>query len=332
MSKDLGTFDWLPIIILIILLGSTLIIFKIYNDYLFEKHYDLFDKDTDLSKIEIEQRLKIYGQILESGRAFIEVLDEPTRSDWTLFVESQNIQENYPGIQGVGTVKHTFDENEFLKDMKELREQNLLNREIPVRSYDGAYNYVFFLEPPDKRNLNAYGFDITSESTRRLAWEKARDTNDFSLSGKLTLVQEIDKEKQFGFLLNLPLYEKAKPISSIDERRENFEGVVNMVFRMKDFMDGIQDKESPYIDISIYDGKISYDNFMYSNKNSLNFQNSYDVIFNKESEINIFGTVWTLSFKGTENLIPYEEVVTGYVIIVVGVIISISCYDFFVWN
>lgn len=325
MSKNSRRFDWLPVIVFIILISSTLVIFKIYNDYLYEKNYALFDNETDLIKLKIEQRLDLYGQILESGRAFIEVSDEINRSDWKVFVESQNILNRYPGVQGVAIVKHTTDENEFLKDMQELKSNSLLNRDVPSRSYDGAYNYVFLIEPVNERNLYAYGFDITTEPTRRLSFEKARDTNDFSLSNRITLVQEIDEDKQFGFLFNLPFYEKGKQISSVDERRENFLGIVNMPFRITDFMENVLEEDFPHIEMKIYDGKISDDNFMYSNE-YLGFQNSSDVIFNKELEINIFGNLWTLSFGGTESLISHEEILVGYLIIAIGLVISVFSF------
>ena len=325
MSKNSRRFDWLPVIVFIILISSTLVIFKIYNDYLYEKNYALFDNETDLIKLKIEQRLNLYGQILESGRAFIEVSDEINRSDWKVFVESQNILNRYPGVQGVAIVKHTTDENEFLKDMQELKSNSLLNRDVPSRSYDGAYNYVFLIEPVNERNLYAYGFDITTEPTRRLSFEKARDTNDFSLSNRITLVQEIDEDKQFGFLFNLPFYEKGKQISSVDERRENFLGIVNMPFRITDFMENVLEEDFPDIEMKIYDGKISDDNLIYSNE-YLGFQNSSDVIFNKELEINIFGNLWTLSFGGTESLISHEEILVGYLIIVIGLVISVFSF------
>lgn len=301
-----------------------MVIFKIYNDYVFEKNYALFDNDAELLKLRIEQRLDIYSQILESGRALIEIDDKISRSDWKAFVESQNIQERYPGVQGIGVVKHTTDEDEFAKDMQELRDNSLLKRDIPTRSFDGAYNYVFFLEPADKRNLNAYGFDITTEPVRREAFEKARDTNEFSATNRITLVQEIDEDKQFGFLLNLPFYEKAKN-SDVDERRENFLGVVYMPFRMSDFISSVLQKEFPYLEVRIYDGKVSDDNFMFSNKPS-DFQNSNDIIFTKESLINVFGNSWTLSFAGTADLISYEDNLTGIFIVVIGLVISVLSF------
>ncbi len=325
MSKNLRKFDWLPVIVLIILLSSTMVIFKIYNDYTYEKNHLLFESQTELLKLKVEQRLDIYSQILESGRALIEVDDEISRSDWKVFVESQNIQERYPGVQGIGIVKHTTDENEFLKDMQELEDNSLLNRDIPTRSFDEAYNYVFLLEPPDKRNLNAYGLDITTEPVRRQAFEKARDTNAFSATNRITLVQEIDEEKQFGVLLNLPFYEKGKQISNVDERRENFLGIVNMAFRMADFMSSVLDNELPDIEVKIYDGEISDDNFMFSNK-PLDFQDSNDIIFIKESQINVFGNSWTLSFAGTANLISHEDNIIGTFIVVTGLAISVISF------
>lgn len=319
MLKFLHRFDFLPIVVLILFIVGTFVIWYVYNDYVLKKNYDLFDHETELIKLKIQQRLVLYAQILESGRAFFEVSNDIQRSDWKTFVEAQNIQQRYPGIQGVGFTKHTLNEDEFLNDMQELRDESLLNREISNITSDGAYDYIFFLEPPDNRNLKAYGYDMTSESNRRLAIERARDSNDFALSGKVTLVQEITEEKQFGFLLYLPIYHHGKEISTIDERRDNLLGFVYQPFRVGDFMNAILDENNKEIAVSIFDQKLSDDNLMYQNTKSENLNS----IFNKESEVDIYGHTWIVSFQSGDDIIPFIDSLVGNMILVMGLTISI---------
>ena len=43
------------------------------------------------------------------------------------------------------------------------------------------------LEPFDARNRQAFGYDMYSQVTRRTAMDRARDTGDVAISGKVTL-------------------------------------------------------------------------------------------------------------------------------------------------
>ena len=90
MLKFLRRFDFLPIVVLILFIVGTFVIWYVYNDYVLKKNYDLFDHETELIKLKIQQRLALYAQILESGRAFFEVSNDVQRSDWKTFVEAQN--------------------------------------------------------------------------------------------------------------------------------------------------------------------------------------------------------------------------------------------------
>src|SRR5260370_37229333 len=68
------------------------------------------------------------------------------------------------------------------------------------------YHSIIYLEPLDRRNQVAIGYDMFTEPTRRAAMEQARDTGLPAASGRVTLVQEIDAEKQAGFLIYAPGY------------------------------------------------------------------------------------------------------------------------------
>ncbi len=65
------------------------------------------------------------------------------------------------------------------------------------------YTPIVYLEPLDERNQRAIGYDMFSEPTRHLAMARARDTGEPALSGKVVLVQEIDQDVQYGFLLDI---------------------------------------------------------------------------------------------------------------------------------
>ncbi len=88
------------------------------------------------------------------------------------------------------------------------------------------YSAIIYLEPLDKRNMAAIGYDMFSQSTRRQALELARDSGLPTISSRVTLVQEIDSNVQAGVLMYLPLYKKSLSLNSIKDRRTALIGYI----------------------------------------------------------------------------------------------------------
>jgi CHASE1-domain containing sensor protein len=94
------------------------------------------------------------------------------------------------------------------------------------------YFPVFFMENLSG-NEPALGFDLLSESKRRLALEQARDTGLAAATPPVRLVQE--PGSQLGFLVLLPIYDR--PAASLEERRAHLRGFAVAVYRIGDLVD-----------------------------------------------------------------------------------------------
>jgi len=82
-----------------------------------------------------------------------------------------------------------------------------------------------------------------------------RDTGLPSASARVTLVQEIDPEKQAGFLIYVPVYRDDARLDDVASRRSALEGFVYSPFRMDDLMRGIFGTETePKVVFDLYDG------------------------------------------------------------------------------
>ena len=94
-----------------------------------------------------------------------------------------------------------------------------------------------------------------SEPVRRAAMEKARDTGQTALSGKVVLVQETDQAVQSGVLMYLPVYLPGPVPLDERARRERMVGWVYMPFRMGDLMEGILGERSQDLATRLFDGE-----------------------------------------------------------------------------
>lgn len=186
----------------------------------------------------IENRLEIYTALLLSTRAMLDARDGAIdAAHFRTYVKELDLRRTYPGIQGIGfTRKLPQDRAGFVREVETSGVPGF--RVWPDHPGD-EHHAVVLLEPLDQRNQAAIGFDMSSEPVRREAMLKARDTGSAVASGPVTLVQEIDDDKQVGFLIYVPIYRGGGVPSSVEARREALLGFVYSPFRSDDLLRGI---------------------------------------------------------------------------------------------
>jgi signal transduction histidine kinase len=179
-------------------------------------------------------RLDIYVALIRGGAALFAASDSVSQLEFRSYVERLEVQHWYPGIQGIGWTQRV-----------EYRPGMPIDEQHAIR----------YLEPLDARNIAAIGFDMYSESVRRDAMQRARDSGTPALSGKVTLIQEIHGPQQPGFLLYVPVYESAGIPATVEDRRLQLTGFVYAPFRANDLFAGIFGGEAlPRVSIAVYDG------------------------------------------------------------------------------
>ena len=163
-----------------------------------------------------------YANVLRGGAGLFDAKGEVSPNEFERYVSALNLEEEFPGIQGLGFAAVT---NRSMRDGGTL--------DAPAGHVETAIRYLL---PGDWRNQRAIGFDMYGERTRQIAMARARDTGEASLSGKVTLVQEVDADKQAGTLLYVPVYASPGVPATVEERRRTLRGYVYAAFRMSDLM------------------------------------------------------------------------------------------------
>lgn len=185
----------------------------------------------------IESRINRYKQVLQGTAALFASTGTVDRGTFRTYVAELRLDENYPGIQGVGfSMWIPADERQRLVDS--VRREGFADFVIRPEGVREAYSSIVYLEPFDARNQRAFGYDMYSEPTRRAAMQQARDEGRPVISGKVRLKQENGEAEQAGVLMYLPVYRNGVP-DTLAARRENLAGWVYAPFRMNDLMDGI---------------------------------------------------------------------------------------------
>ncbi|XKT75400.1 MAG: porin PorA family protein [Patescibacteria group bacterium UBA2103] len=227
----------------------------------------LFSVETAAVQDTIRDRLSIYANTLAGGVGLFNASNAVSREEWRAYVEAISVQENYPGIQGVGYAVVVEDEQALIE---EVRNEGFPEFSVYPESDEELRTSIIYLEPFDFRNQRAFGYDMFSEQNRRLAMQRARDSGLPKISDKITLLQETESDVQAGFLMYLPVYKKGDtPIDSIDSRRAGIEGFVYAPFRMNDFMGGMQNTFDNELAFRMFSGtEADIDQLLYAQNGS----------------------------------------------------------------
>lgn len=287
------------------------------------------------SKIQV--RLNAHALLLQTGSAYFSTADTITRADWRNFYESIRIKRYLPGIQGLGFAQI------IPKDQRKKHIQHIRNEGFPDYTVRPEYERdtitsIVFLEPLAGRNLRAFGYDMFSEPVRRKAMQQSRDLDLAMLSGRVTLVQETNKDVQAGTLMYVPVYKKGMPVNTVTQRRKAILGWVYSPYRMNNLMQGIlgrwDDKLPGRIRLRVYDeNKISAESLLFDSQTR---DHSADNAVTKASvviPVKFNGTNWTLVFTQVNIKSVYLQgkvlfvLVSGLIISLLLFSLSLSLFD-----
>ncbi len=288
------------------------------KDAEFELQQEFYFQAYDIER-KIKARLAVYEQLLYSGRGLFLASDSVSRTEFKTFVDALHIQKNYPGIQGLG-FSQVVPIAEKEKHILAIQAEGFADYKIyPDTQRTDFYSSIIYLEPFDKRNQKAFGFDMYSEPIRRAAMARAAEMNTVALSGKVTLVQEIDANRQAGFLMYLPLYRKQVVLKTVEQRRANLLGWIYAPFRATDFVKGIfeQDEGLTNVDFEIDDSKTgSAESVLYSSSSVPDMPNA---CFKLTRQLDFAGHQWKLKIHSHPQFDATLNLERAYFIAFIGV-------------
>lgn len=242
----------------------------------------------------IEQRLAVYLGLLRSAASAFAPEGELDLQKFRQYAHRLRLREFYPGVQGIGYAQRARAHE--IEALQVLMHQ-AAHTEFSVRPPGQRPEYfpIVCLEPMDLRNREAIGFDMFSETVRNEAMQRARDSGQPAASGKVTLVQEIDKDKQAGFLVYVPVFRETDGLpSTVDARRERLAGFVYSPFRAADMFRGIFGDQEPILHFEVFDGnEPSEASRMYISQ----VKASSHPAFTEKVHMRIEGRTWALVFK-----------------------------------
>lgn len=314
-----------PQLVFLVLMVISVAGWKFSGDTLDSQSRIRFEQDATHLHAQIEARFDAYAQVLRGGVGLFNSSDNVTRNEWYQYVEGLKLPRYYPALRGIG-----FGLWVGGKENLESHEQAIRAEGYPAYAVrpDGLrehYTSIVYMEPSNEGNRRALGYDMFAEPVRRQAMERARDTGEPALSGKLELLKEVVGDEQIGFILYMPVYrsEGGIPITEA-RRRESLFGFVMSPFRASDLMKGILRPGRSNINFQIFDGlTASPESMLYDGSTQLGIEKqATPAQFTARKTVRIAGRMWSINYASTPSFTKATDSALPWVLLVTGTLLS----------
>ena len=257
-----------------------------------------FDHAVARIQNSLTTRIETYTALLRAGAGLFAGSDRVTLREFRGFVGRLDLRGRYPGIQGIGFAQR-IPASELASSLAALRAEGVSIASVRPEGPRDFYDPIVYIEPLDRRNTAAVGYDMFTEVIRREAMEQAGRTGTAATSGRVTLVQEIDPDKQAGFLIYLPVYKTGTVPDGEDERMRQLTGWVYSPFRAGDFLETVLAAVGEAeVSLRIYDGPPSAANLLHDSSIGQPADRQVSVpatrALSDTRSFNVPGKTWTL--------------------------------------
>ena len=253
---------------------------------------DLQREASDIS-LGIEHHLRSQELLLKGFEGLFNASDNVTRSDFHQYFQTLHDSTN---AQGFATVAYheIVPAKDLGRHIAKLRNEGFPDYRVFPDGARAVYGPDIYIEPFIGNNIKVIGFDPLAIAAERSAIERARDTDDVSLSAKLTLAQDSGTQVP-GFVMYVPIYRRGESPGDVAERRAHFVGWVDVPLRMHDLMAQVLPGGLRNMDLEIFEGAdLSAANLMFDADTTL--RSARQTSARATQQIVFGGRTWTLAF------------------------------------
>ena len=173
--------------------------------------------------------------MLRATAALFNASEEVTRQEFAAFVGAYELRINYPAIQSLGFVPQITDAGKAAY-LRQMRHSGVPAYEIHPVGTREIYAPIAYLEPAPASGDKQLGVDLYADSVRRKAMESARDQMKMVVTAVEVAAQGTNGNGKHWMELYAPLYLNDLPHDTLDERRTNFAGWVQLSLFLDDII------------------------------------------------------------------------------------------------
>ena len=245
-------------------------------------------------------RLLSVEDALRGAVGFLAADQHVSPKDWRTYLSRLGMRDPYHGTDGM-VVLQPVSEDRLAQYIAEKRSQGLPSFHIwplpgsvpdlsPGAALPPSEHLIVTMAEPDA----TVGLDFSTESRRRTAAERARDSGTPILSRRI--IYAIEGKPLKGVELFVPVYRESAPIGTVEERRKALVAWTVAAFSVDSFVQyGLADV-SGLITLNLFDGPADLDNLMYAPDATPPHRVGP---FERTTKMELAGNTWTLGWNRT---------------------------------
>jgi signal transduction histidine kinase len=310
---------WVLSVSLLLTFGATYIFHKSAR----ENDIARFQNETAAIENRVEMLINGYIVAIKSGRGFIESNPDLDKGKFADFVKSLELKKNYGAINGIGFWKRPFPGENNIQD-DSFRVENF--RDFSLFSESNGFKQQTFnvLESKNDGDPRAVSFLKYNETSLQSFLNKARDSGEAVITGKLNFTQENLPGKQTGFLIFLPIYKSGYVPSTIEEKHRLLDGYVYSPLQAENFEHDLRRSISAKdIAVTIYDNEQHAENIL-AQTNPGFLPDRKEIV--GKSAINIAGGQWIVEYHALPSFILQSSTGWSPIIFISGLIFSLLLF------
>ena len=274
-----------------------------------------FGRLSDRLAADVQRRLRLPVYGMNGARGVYAASLSVERHEFAAYVQSRNLPVEFPGVQGMGFVERV-PRSRLDTFITETRADGA--PDFQVRT-SGDADDLFIIKHifPLAGNEAAQGYDVGSDPVRRRAAEIAISTDQPTLSGRVTLVQ--DTRNRAGFLYFVPIYFNGASVATPEERHAALHGLIYAPLIIDDLFAGLMAAAEDMLDAEVYDGPALSPQALLFDTNP--GQQAAARQFHLLRTVSVGGRDWTLVLGSTPR---FERTIDRRVPLLVGIVGSVA--------
>lgn len=279
----------------------------------------------------IEQRMVAYSEVVAGVRDLFLINPNLSHDQFEFIVSNHNVIKNYPEIQNIAFVRPVYDHelSDYTEKIRKYAKHHFGDYDNPIHNLtpDAKEHFINEYVWPNDNNLKVWGLDISSQPSNLQSLLWAKQTGEAVVTKPFDLIQF--KENRHGILLRYPIYKNSVTPDA------QFIGAVAASIRIKDMLErvralgfinnvnlNIHDIGSTF-DVATKEPAVLFGTFHNSDSSLTNSNLS------AHRDLIVHNRIWRLEFEPTANLLSTTEAAWSWLILNVGVLISLILFGMY---
>ncbi|WP_296493746.1 EAL domain-containing protein [Rhodoferax sp.] len=258
----------------------------------FRQH--VFDGVADQMAAGIQRKLSNFELILNGVKGFQMGAEVVSRDSFHAYYQAIEKNVTQSGLQGVALVEHV-PQQQLAHHITDARSRGIPDYLVKPLAERGFYTPITVIEPLVGRNLRVPGFDIASNPDILPTLERARDTGQVAITGKLTLVQD-EGQPQPAVVMYVPIFKRAMPTDTVTHRQGALQGWVSGPFRVGDMIASVKQQLPDDVALAIFeDESMSTASQLFADALASSTPTAYGLALTRQLDIG--DRRWTLAMR-----------------------------------